>query len=94
LSKPVVFGRKMAITNEKKQETIRTFHWDEQDTGSPGAQVALLTARINDLTERFKTHAKDRVNRPGLLMKEFRRADSWVGNSRIQTVGFRRIRTR
>jgi small subunit ribosomal protein S15 len=64
----------MAITKEKKQEIIGTFHWDEQDTGSPEVQTALLTARIKDLTEHFKTHANDHASRRELLMKEFRHA--------------------
>ena len=74
MSKPVVLGRKMAITKEKKQEIIGTFHRDEQDTGSPEVQVALLTARINDLTDHFKTHAKDHASRRGLLMMVSKRS--------------------
>ena len=46
----MVLGREMAITKEKKQEIIGTFGRAEVDTGSPEVQVALLTARINDLT--------------------------------------------
>ena len=61
-------GREMAITKEKKQEIIGTFGRGEQDTGSPEVQIALLTARINDLTDHFKTHAKDHASRRGLLM--------------------------
>ena len=65
---PVVLGREMAITKEKKSELIGSFGRDGQDTGSPEVQIALLTARINDLTEHFKTHAKDHASRRGLLM--------------------------
>ena len=64
----MVLGREMAITKEKKQQLIGNFGRGEQDTGSPEVQVALLTARINDLTEHFKTHAKDHASRRGLLM--------------------------
>ena len=58
----------MAITKEKKQEIIGSFGRVAQDTGSPEVQIALLTARITDLTEHFKTHAKDHASRRGLLM--------------------------
>ena len=58
----------MAITKEKKSEIIGQFGRAELDTGSPEVQIALLTARINDLTEHFKTHAKDHASRRGLLM--------------------------
>ena len=58
----------MAITKEKKQEIIDSFRREEHDTGSPEVQIALLTARINDLTEHFKTHKKDHASRRGLLM--------------------------
>jgi len=58
----------MAITKEKKQEIIGTFGRAEIDTGSPEVQIALMTARINDLSSHFKTHAKDHASRRGLLM--------------------------
>jgi small subunit ribosomal protein S15 len=67
-------GREMAITKEKKEEIIGTFGRDGQDTGSPEVQVALLTARINDLTDHFKTHAKDHASRRGLLMMVSKRS--------------------
>ena len=63
----------MAITKEKKQEIIGSFGRAAQDTGSPEVQIALLTARINDLTDHFKTHAKDHHSRRGLLMLVGRR---------------------
>lgn len=50
-----------------KQEIILSFGQTENDTGSPAVQVALLTARINHLTEHFKVHAKDFHSRRGLL---------------------------
>ncbi|WP_138378960.1 30S ribosomal protein S15 [Luteithermobacter gelatinilyticus] len=58
----------MSITAEKKQELIKEFATSEGDTGSPEVQVALLTERIVNLTEHFKTHAKDNHSRRGLLM--------------------------
>ncbi len=57
----------MSITAEKKTELIKKFARSEGDTGSPEVQVAILTERINNLTEHFKTNAKDRHSRRGLL---------------------------
>ena len=51
-----------------KQEIIKKFGRNEQDTGSPEVQVAILTARINYLTEHLKIHKKDHHSRRGLLM--------------------------
>ena len=58
----------MSITAEKKQELIKTHARGAEDTGSPEVQVAILTERIVNLTEHFKTHAKDNHSRRGLLM--------------------------
>ena len=58
----------MSITAEKKQEVIKEFARGSDDTGSPEVQVAILTSRIQTLTEHFKTHAKDNHSRRGLLM--------------------------
>ena len=55
------------ITKERKQEIINTYKRDEKDTGSPEVQVALLTERINELTEHLKVHKKDNHSRRGLL---------------------------
>jgi small subunit ribosomal protein S15 len=55
------------ITTEAKKEIIEKYGRSEGDTGSPEVQVALLTARINDLNEHFKTHPKDHHSRRGLL---------------------------
>ena len=55
------------ITSEKKQEIINTYKRDEKDTGSPEVQIALLTERINELTEHLKVHKKDNHSRRGLL---------------------------
>ena len=58
----------MTITAEKKTEVIAEYARAEGDTGSPEVQVAILTQRIQNLTEHFKTHAKDNHSRRGLLM--------------------------
>ena len=63
----------MSITKEKKQEIIGSFGRADKDTGSPEVQIALLTARITDLTDHFKAHAKDHASRRGLLMMVSRR---------------------
>lgn len=55
------------ITLEKKQEVITGNRVHEKDTGSPEVQIALLTERINDLSEHLKTHKKDFSSRRGLL---------------------------
>ncbi|MBO6113976.1 MAG: 30S ribosomal protein S15 [Lachnospiraceae bacterium] len=55
------------ITSEMKKEIIEKYGRSEGDTGSPEVQVALLTARINDLNEHFKVHPKDHHSRRGLL---------------------------
>ena len=56
-----------------KQEIVKQYQRVEADTGSPEVQVALLTARINSLSEHFNTHAKDHHSRRGLLMMVSRR---------------------
>ena len=58
----------MSITAEKKQEVIKEHARGSDDTGSLEVQVAILTSRIQTLTEHFKTHAKDNHSRRGLLM--------------------------
>jgi small subunit ribosomal protein S15 len=57
----------MSITKEKKDELIGNYKKHEKDTGSPEVQIALLTERITNLTEHFKTHKKDHHSRRGLL---------------------------
>jgi len=57
----------MAITTAQKADIVKQYARGEADTGSPEVQVALLTARINDLTGHFKTNAKDHHGRRGLL---------------------------
>ena len=58
----------MSITAERKQEVIKEHAREKGDTGSPEVQIAILTSRIQTLTEHFKTHAKDNHSRRGLLM--------------------------
>ncbi len=55
------------MTKERKQEIIMTHKRDENDTGSPEVQIALLTERITELTEHLKVHKKDNHSRRGLL---------------------------
>ncbi len=57
----------MALAKEAKEQIVTDFRTHEADTGSPEVQVALLSKRINDLTEHFKTHKKDNHSRRGLL---------------------------
>lgn len=58
----------MSITVEDKNALIKEYATKEGDTGSPEVQVAILTKRISNLTEHFKTHKKDNHSRRGLLM--------------------------
>ena len=58
----------MSVTAEKKQEIIKDNARQANDTGSPEVQVAILTERIRNLTEHFKSHNKDNHSRRGLLM--------------------------
>jgi small subunit ribosomal protein S15 len=58
----------MSLTQERKQELIQKFGRSEGDTGSAEVQIALLTERINELTEHLRSHRKDHHSRRGLLM--------------------------
>jgi small subunit ribosomal protein S15 len=57
----------MTITKERKQEIIRGYRLRDEDSGSPEVQIAILTSRINSLTEHLRTHGKDYASRRGLL---------------------------
>ncbi len=57
----------MSITPELKAKLIKEYATNEGDTGSPDVQIAILTSRINTLTEHFKSHKKDNHSRRGLL---------------------------
>ena len=57
----------MALTKEAKRDATKRFGKHAADTGSPEVQIAMLTTRINELTEHLRTHAKDHYSRRGLL---------------------------
>ncbi|MBS1170888.1 MAG: rpsO, partial [Burkholderiaceae bacterium] len=73
LHTPHVKGNYMSIAKEAKAAIVADNARGANDTGSPEVQVALLTARINDLNAHFKTHAKDHHSRRGLIMMVNRR---------------------
>ena len=76
----------MSVTAERKQEIIKDNAQAKGDTGSPEVQVAILTERITNLTEHFKTHAKDNHSRRGLLMLVGRRRNllDYVKNNDVE----------
>lgn len=88
----------MTISPERKEILIKTYAIDTGDTGSPEVQVALLTERIQNLTQHFKQHKKDNHSRRGLLLlvsqrkrllKYLKRTDHQRYTSLIQRVGLR-----
>ena len=87
------------LTPQRKQEIVRKFGKNVSDTGSTEVQVALLTERINDLTEHLRTHRKDHHSRRGLLMlvgqrrrllDYYQRSDLDGYRKLIQELGLRR----
>ncbi len=89
----------MSIMAARKAELIKAYGAKAGDTGSPEVQVALLSERINNLTEHFKTHVKDNHSRRGLLklvsqrrqiLDYLRRADEARYRSLIERLGIRR----
>lgn len=89
----------MGLTQEKKQELIEKFGRADGDTGSAEVQIALLTERINELTEHLRSHTKDHHSRRGLLMlvgkrrrllKYLQKADIDRYRALIQELGLRR----
>jgi small subunit ribosomal protein S15 len=64
----------MPITKDRKTEIIGEYRREATDTGSPEVQIALLTARIAELTEHLRTHKKDHASRRGLLMMVSKRS--------------------
>jgi small subunit ribosomal protein S15 len=89
----------MSVTAERKQKLIKDNAQNSGDTGSPEVQVAILTERINNLTDHFKTHAKDNHSRRGLLMlvnkrrsllDYLKRRDSDRYNALIAKLGLRK----
>lgn len=63
----------MSITKDQKSQMIGEFRVSEEDTGSPDVQIAVLTTRINSLTEHLRSHRKDHSGRRGLLSMVSRR---------------------
>ncbi len=89
----------MSITTDRKAEVIKTYGTKSGDTGSPEVQVALLSERINHLTEHFKTHVKDNHSRRGLLklvshrrqlLDYIKRTDEKRYQTLIERLGIRR----
>ena len=89
----------MSITAARKTELIQEFRTNEDDTGSPEVQVAILTERIRNLTGHLQTHKKDRHSRRGLLvmvgqrrglLDYLRRKDNGRYRSLIERLGLRR----
>ena len=89
----------MSITAGRKAEVIKTYATKSGDTGSPEVQVAILTERITNLTEHFKTHVKDNHSRRGLLklvsqrrqlLDYLRRTDEARYKALIEKLGIRR----
>jgi small subunit ribosomal protein S15 len=89
----------MSVTAERKQDLIKSHARSEGDTGSAEVQVAILTERIANLTEHFKTHKKDNHSRRGLLklvsqrrrlLDHLKTKDEERYNALIGTLGLRR----
>jgi len=89
----------MSTATARKAEVIKTYAVKSGDTGSPEVQVALLSERINNLTEHFKTHVKDNHSRRGLLkmvsqrrqiLDYLRRMDDGRYKELIERLGIRR----
>ena len=89
----------MAVTTADKAKIIQSHQRKAGDTGSPSVQIALLTARINSLTDHFKTHVKDNHSRRGLLklvsqrrqlLDFLKRADEARYKTLIERLGIRR----
>jgi small subunit ribosomal protein S15 len=89
----------MALALDRKKSLIEQYRTHEGDTGSPEVQIALLTERVNGLTEHFKSHTKDHHSRRGLLMligkrrgllEYLRRKDAERYRALIDKLGIRR----
>jgi small subunit ribosomal protein S15 len=81
----------MAMTAEQKAEVVKQYQRAQGDTGSPEVQIALLTARINDLTPHFKANAKDHHSRRGLLKMVSRRRKLLDYYKRTNLEGYREL---
>jgi len=89
----------MSVTTGRKAEVIKTYAKKPGDTGSPEVQVAILSERINNLTEHFKSHVKDNHSRRGLLkmvgqrrqlLDDLRRTNEASYKNLIEKLGIRR----
>ncbi len=81
----------MPVASLNKPEIMAQYQRAQNDTGSPEVQVALLTARINDLTDHFKAHAKDHHSRRGLLKMVSRRRKLLDYLKRTNVQGYRSL---
>ena len=81
----------MAVTVTQKAQIVQEYQRAAADTGSPEVQVALLTARINDLTGHFKANIKDHHSRRGLLKMVSRRRKLLDYLKRTNTDGYRKL---
>ena len=81
----------MAITTEIKAQVVGEYQRAQGDTGSPEVQIALLTARINDLTEHLRTHSKDHNSRRGLLKLVGRRRRFLTYMQKTDLEGYRAL---
>ena len=89
----------MALQVVQKEKVVKQYQRSGKDTGSPEVQIALLTARINELTDHFKTHVKDFHSRRGLLrlvsrrrklLDYLKRSDSDVYRGILDRLGLRK----
>ncbi|MEJ2794861.1 30S ribosomal protein S15 [Iodobacter sp. LRB] len=81
----------MSVTVTQKADIVKKFQRTEGDTGSPEVQVALLTARINDLTPHFKANKKDHHSRRGLLKMVSTRRRLLDYFKRVNSEGYRAL---
>ena len=72
-TRSIAAKKAMTVTKERKRELIQQYRREDSDSGSPEVQIAVLTARINNLTEHMRTHDKDYASRRGLLAMVSRR---------------------
>jgi small subunit ribosomal protein S15 len=78
----------MTVTKERKRELVQEYRREESDSGSPEVQIAILTTRINNLTEHMRTHDKDYSSRRGLLAMVSRRRTLLDYLRRINAQGY------
>ena len=78
----------MTVTKERKRELVQQYRREETDSGSPEVQIAILTSRINNLTEHMRTHEKDYGSRRGLLAMVSRRRSLLDYLRRVNAQGY------